>query len=128
MYLFFKSIHLTFALVSITGFLLRSILMFRDSPLLNHKMVQLVPHVIDSVFLLSGFSMAFLLNFGLFSHGWLTMKLFCLMLYLFFVGVALARGTTKGIRIAAFFGALFTFSYIVGVAINKTPVSWFALS
>src|SRR5690554_6655449 len=127
MYLTFKTIHLTFALVSITGFLFRSFLMFRDSPLLGHKVVQVVPHVVDSVFLLSGFSMAFLLNFGLFSQGWLTMKLFSLMLYLFFVGVALARGTTKSIRIAAFFCALFTFSYIVGVAMTKTAASWFAL-
>ena len=127
MYLTFKTIHITFAIISLSGFLLRSALMFRDSPWLQNKLVQLLPHLVDTVFLLSGFSMAFLVNFGLFSQPWLTMKLFLLMLYLFFVGVALSRGKTLRLRSAAFVGALFTFGFIVGVAINKTPISWFAL-
>lgn len=125
MYLTLKTIHVTFALVSLFGFLFRALLMYIDSPLLEHKAVQVTPHVVDSVFLLSGFSMAFMVNFGLFSQPWLTVKVFTLMLYLFFVGVALSRGTTKRIRSVAFFLALFTFAYIAGAAINKTPVSWF---
>lgn len=115
------------ALISFTGFLFRAYLMVIDSRLLKHKVVQLAPHLIDTVFLVSGFSMAFILNIGLFAQGWLTMKIFLLMFYLFFVGIALNRGSTKQIRIGAFFLAIFTFVYIVGIAVNKTAISWFVL-
>ena len=115
------------ALISFTGFLFRSYLMFIESKWLNHKLVLVTPHIIDTVFLFSGFSMAFLLNIGLFAQGWLTMKIFLLMFYLLFVGIALSRGGTKYVRVTAFFLAIFTFVYIVGIAVNKTAISWFAL-
>ncbi|MDC0598810.1 SirB2 family protein [Gammaproteobacteria bacterium] len=127
MYLTFKTIHMTCALISFTGFLLRAYLMFIDSPFLKHKAVLIIPHLIDTVFLLSGFSMAFMVNFGLFTQIWLSMKILMLMLYLLCVGIALNRGSTKAVRVTAFFLAIFTFSYIVGIAINKTSLSWFGL-
>ena len=98
-----------------------------DSKWLNHKIILVAPHLVDTVFLLSGFSMAFMLNIGLFSQGWLTMKIFLLMFYLLFAGIALSRGSTKSVRIIAFFLAVFAFVYIVGIAVNKTAVSWFSL-
>lgn len=127
MFLTLKTIHMCCALISFTGFLFRSYLMFIDSKWLNHKLVQATPHLIDTVFLLSGFSMAFVLNIGLFAQGWLTMKIFLLMFYLLFVGIALSRGRTKPVRVTAFFLAVFTFVYIVGIAVNKTGISWFAM-
>lgn len=127
MFLLLKTIHMCCALTSFTGFLFRSYLMVIDSKLLNHKLVQVTPHIIDTVFLLSGFSMAFMLNMGLFAQGWLTMKIFLLMFYLFFVGICLSRGRTKRVRIIAFFLAVITFGYIVGIAVNKTAIGWIAL-
>jgi len=127
MFLTLKTIHMCCALISFTGFLFRAYLMVIDSKCLNHKLILVTPHLVDTIFLLSGFSMAFVLNIGLFAQGWLTMKIFLLMFYLLFVGIALNRGTTKSIRITAFLLGVFTFVYIVGIAINKTGISWFAL-
>ncbi len=127
MLLTIKTIHMCCALISFTGFLFRSYLMFIESKWLNHKLILVTPHIIDTVFLFSGFSMAFLLNIGLFAQGWLTMKIFLLMFYLLFVGIALSRGGTKYVRVIAFFLAIFTFVYIVGIAVNKTAISWFFL-
>lgn len=127
MYLTFKTLHMTFALLSFTGFLLRSYLMFIDSKWLSHKAVLIAPNLIDGLFLGCGFWMAFMVNFGLFNQPWLSMKVLLLMFYLFFVGMTLSRGKTKIIRVGAFFCAVFTFVYIVGIAINKTAISWFAL-
>jgi uncharacterized membrane protein SirB2 len=118
---------MTFALLSFTGFLLRSYLMFIDSKWLNHKVVLIAPHLIDGLFLTCGFWMAFMVNFGLFNQPWLSMKVLLLMFYLFFVGMTLSRGKTKSIRVISFFCALLTFLYIVGIAINKTAYSWFVL-
>lgn len=127
MYLTVKTIHMTFALISFTGFLFRAYLMVIESRLQNNKVILILPHVIDSVFLTTGAIMAFMVNFGFFSQLWLTTKVTLLMLYLLFVGIALNRGGTKRIRIASFFLALFTFGYIVGVAVEKTPSGWFSL-
>lgn len=126
MYAGFKTVHLSFALISFSMFMLRSFLMLTDSPWQKHKLILIAPHLIDTVFIVSGFSMAFILNFGLFSQAWLTTKLALLMLYLFLVGVALARGTTRKVRVTAFFLAVFTYLSIVGVAINKSPLGWLA--
>ena len=125
MYLTIKTIHMTFALISFTGFLLRAYLMVMESKWLNHKFMLVTPHVIDTLFLASGATMAFMVNFGLFSQLWLTTKIALLMCYLLFVGIALNRGKTKRIRIVAFFLAIFTFIYIVGIAVRKTPLGWF---
>ena len=127
MYLALKTLHMTFALLSFTGFLLRSYLMFIDSKWLNHRLVLIAPHLIDGLFLTCGFWMAFMVNFGLFNQPWLSMKVLLLMFYLFFVGMTLSRGKTKSIRVLSFLCAVFTFLYIVGIAINKTPISWFVL-
>lgn len=127
MYLTVKTIHMTCALISFTGFLFRSYLMLIESKWLNHKFVLVTPHVIDTVFLLSGATMAFMVNFGFFNQPWLTTKVTLLMFYLFFVGVALNRGRTRSIRVGAFFMGVFTFAYIVGVAVQKTSTSWFSL-
>jgi uncharacterized membrane protein SirB2 len=126
MYLTIKTIHMTCALISFTGFLFRAYLMVIESKWLNHKAVLVTPHVIDTFFLLSGATMAFMVNFGLFSQMWLTTKIALLMCYLLFVGIALNRGKTRGIRIAAFFLAVATFGYIVGVAVVKSPGGWLA--
>lgn len=124
MYLTIKTIHMTCALISFVGFLFRSYLMVIESKWLNHKAVLIAPHVIDTLFLCSGATMAFMVNFGLFNQFWLTSKITLLMAYLFFVGMTLNRGRTKSIRVAAFFAAISTFGYIVGIAVHKTPLSW----
>jgi len=127
MFLTLKTIHMCCALISFTGFLFRAYLMVIDSKLLNHKFILVTPHLIDTLFLLSGFSMAFVLNMGLFAQGWLSMKIVMLMFYLLFVGIALNRGKTKSVRVASFFLAILTFLFIVGIAVNKTGISWFAM-
>ena len=127
MFLTLKTIHMCCALISFTSFLFRAYLMVNDSKLLNHKFILVTPHLIDTLFLLSGFSMAFVLNMGLFAQGWLTMKIILLMFYLLYVGIALNRGKTKSVRVVSFFLAVFTFVYIVGIAVNKTGISWFAM-
>lgn len=126
MFLTLKTLHIIFALISLTGFLLRVLLMYTGSPLLRHKAVQIIPHIVDTVFLGSGFAMAFVANLGLFSYPWLTLKVLLLMCYLLFVGITLSRGSTMITRTVTFFLAIITYVYIVGVAINKSTLGWFA--
>ena len=54
------------------------------------------------------------------THGWLTAKIVGLVAYIVLGAIALKHGRTRGIRIAAFCGALLTFAYIVAVAMTKS--------
>lgn len=120
-YLLIKQIHLTAVSLSIIGFLLRGAWMIMASPLLHKKLVRIVPHIVDTVLLVSAIAMILQIGQYPFVHGWLTAKLVALLLYILFGMVALTYGRTKPIRIAAFFAAVLSFSYIVLVALNKTP-------
>jgi uncharacterized membrane protein SirB2 len=83
--------------------------------------VKLVPHAIDTVLLLSGAWLAWQLGTaGV--RGWLPTKLAAVVLYILLGTIALRRGRTRRLRIAAAAGAVAIFAYIVSVAITKS--SW----
>jgi uncharacterized membrane protein SirB2 len=113
-------IHLTAVLTSGTFFFVRGIWMLQDSSLLNAKPVKILPHIVDTVLLLSAFTLAYLIGQAPFADSWLTAKLLALVAYIVLGVFALRRGKTKVIRSAAFVAALLTFFYIVGVAFSRS--------
>ena len=119
MYMGLKHLHMLCALLSIAGFTLRGIWMLADSPLLNKKFVRVAPHIVDTLLLVTAFSLAFMINQYPFFTGWLTAKLFGLIVYIVLGVIALKKGKTKGVRAVAFVLALATFAYIFGVARTK---------
>ncbi|NBS56528.1 MAG: regulator SirB, partial [Betaproteobacteria bacterium] len=46
-----KAIHVTSAILSISGFAARGVLMLAGSPLLKTRFVRIAPHVVDTVLL-----------------------------------------------------------------------------
>lgn len=126
MYLTLKTIHICFAALSIAGFILRGIWMFGNSRNLDRKIVRIVPHVIDTAFLLTGVWLVMMLQIMVMQQGWLIAKFVALILYIVFGAIALRRGRTMQIRTAAFVAALMAYLYIVGVALHKSPASWLA--
>ena len=126
MYSTLKTIHVSFAIVSIAGFILRGVWMFTNSANLGRPIVQIAPHVVDTAFLISGMWLVVILNLPLLDHTWLIAKIIALTFYIVFGTIALRRGTTIQIRAVAFVSALLAYAYIVGVALYKSPVSWIA--
>lgn len=126
-YLIFKSVHMTFALLSISGFLLRGYWMLQDSPMLQRKPVKILPHIIDTIFLLSAIVLLFMLGFGLLQQGWLLHKISLLFVYIVLGTIALGNKYTKPKRITAFFAGVLVFFYIVGIAVYKSALGWFVL-
>jgi uncharacterized membrane protein SirB2 len=106
--------------------MLRGLWMLRQSPLLQHRLTRILPHVIDTVFLLSGIGLVAVLQIPVSDAPWLIAKIVALVVYILLGTVALKRGRTPAIRQVSFVLALAAFAYIVGVAIYKTPWSWFA--
>jgi uncharacterized membrane protein SirB2 len=123
-YFIFKTIHMTCALLSISGFLLRGYWMYQESPLLQIKPVKILPHIIDTGLLLSAVAMLFILGFGMLSQGWLLHKVGLLIVYIVLGVIALGDKYSRSKRITAFFAAVAVFFYIVGIAISKTALSW----
>lgn len=125
-YLIIKNLHALSAVVTIAGFVLRGYWMVTGSDKLQHRITRIAPHVVDTVFLLSGIAMLAMLSLNPFSQGWLVAKFAGLIAYILLGTLAIRRGSTLQIRIIAFVGALSVFSYIVGVALSKSPLSWLA--
>ena len=126
-YLLIKSLHMFSALATLLGFMLRGYWMMSQSDNLELRITRIAPHVIDTIFLLSGIAMVWQLQLNAFSQPWLVAKFAGLIIYVVLGTVAIKRGPTMQIRIIAFVSALAVFAYIAGVAMSKSPASWLAL-
>lgn len=121
MYVAIKYVHVTCAILSGTGFLVRGVLMMADSPLLARRWIKVAPHVNDTLLLAAALWLAVLSGQYPFVAAWVTAKVFGLIGYIMLGSVALKAGRSKRTRIAAWLGALALFGYIVSVALTKDP-------
>lgn len=101
--------------------------MLRASPLLQQRWVKVAPHIVDSALLLSAVTLAIQLSISPFSSPWLMAKIIALLLYIVLGTLAIKRGKTRQIRLAAWLSAQLAFIYIVSVALTHNPAPWLAL-
>ena len=92
--------------------------------MMSKKWVKIVPHVNDTILLISAIILAVNLQQYPFTHDWLTAKFIALLLYIVFGMFALTRAKEMKNKIIFFVFSLLTFSYIIGVALNRTA-NWF---
>lgn len=128
MYLSIKHLHILCAILSISGFLLQGVWMMRRSPLLDHRVTRTLPHVIDTVFLGSAIALATMSGQYPFVAPWVTAKVVALVVYILLGATALRWGGSMRIRELALFAAVFTFSWIVSVALSKDPAGFLAFA
>lgn len=126
MYAAFKHIHLLTVALSLGLFTLRGVWMLLDSDKLQKRWVKIVPHIIDTLLLVSAIGLMLQIQQYPFSDGWLTAKLLGLIAYIVIGTIALKRGKTKGTRVIALVAAFGVIAYIVGVAIRHNALSWLA--
>ena len=124
MYLILKNIHMVFAGLSISGFVVRGFWRAGNSRMLQNRATKVLPHVSDALFFVSGLWLVAMLNLNVLQHQWLLAKFAGLFFYIGLGMVAFRFGRTPGIKIAAFIGAVLSFIYIVGAAVQKSPLSW----
>jgi uncharacterized membrane protein SirB2 len=101
--------------------LLRGWWMLRDSPKLGLRPSRVLPHLVDTLLLISALAMAWLSGQYPFVSDWLTAKLLALVAYILLGSYALKRGKHKAIRTRCFFLALLCYGYIVAVAVTRSP-------
>jgi len=120
-----KSIHLITVSSSILFFILRYTWMIFESPMLQKKWVKILPHIIDTLLLVSAIILAIQISQYPLLDSWLTAKVLALLLYIVLGTIALKRGKTKNIRIIAGVFAIATFSYMLSVAVGKSALGYF---
>jgi uncharacterized membrane protein SirB2 len=119
-----KAVHVASAATSLALFTLRGTWMIGAPQRLRHRWVRIVPHVVDTVLLVSAIALAVMIGNYPGTHGWLTAKVTGLIGYIVLGSIALKRGRTQRVRVAAFAAALALFAYIVSVAITKSPAGF----
>jgi uncharacterized membrane protein SirB2 len=125
-YLTLKHLHVTCVVLTGLGFCLRGWWMLAESPLRQHRLTRVLPHIVDTLLLGSALCMAWMSGQYPFVNGWLTAKLCGLIAYILFGTMALKRGRTRAIR-ARYFGlALLAYAYIVSVALTRNAliIAW----
>lgn len=119
-----KLIHISTAFISISLFILRGFWVFKGSSMMQRKWVKILPHVNDTILLVSAIILAVGIQQYPFVQGWLTAKFVALLAYIAFGMFALKRARTKENKMVFFILALVTFAYIVMVATTRN-VTWF---
>jgi uncharacterized membrane protein SirB2 len=122
-----KYLHVGAAAVSVALFIVRIGWMMESPGRLQQRWVKVVPHVIDTILLLSALWLAWQIGADG-TRGWLAAKIGALVLYIALGMIALKRGKTRRVRIAAAAAALATFVYIVTVALTKSPRGVFSIA
>lgn len=117
-----KAIHVGCVIASYALFVLRGVWMMRDSPRLRQRWAKVLPHVVDTALLTSAVLLAYTIRQYPFVAPWVTAKVLALVVYIVLGTIALKRGRTRGVRVAAWIAAQLVFFYIVSVALTKTPL------
>lgn len=118
-YLMLKHLHVTFAVLSLLGFSLRGYWMLTESAWLQKKPVKILPHINDTLLLLTALMLAVVTGLYPFAVGWVTLKLILLVVYIVLGTFALKRGKTKQARTVFFIASLATIITIFLLAIIK---------
>lgn len=115
-----KVFHVSFAVLSLSGFILRGMMMWSGSRWLSHPLVRRLPHVNDSLLFLLGLVLLWSGPWSLASAGWLQLKLLCLLFYIGLGFIALHRGRfSRGQRTTAWLAAVAVFLLMLWLAIFK---------
>ncbi len=110
--------------ISLSLFILRGIWVFRESTMMSKKWVKIVPHINDSVLLISAIFLTVELQQYPFVDTWLTVKFIALIIYILLGMFALKRAKSMKNKVLFFILALLTFAYIISVALTRMPL-WF---
>ena len=122
-----KNIHITCVASSYVLFFLRGVWLIQGSPRLRQRWVKIVPHVMDTLLLVSAIMLAIGMRQYPGVDAWLTAKVVGLLFYIGFGMMAFRFGKTIRARISAWVAAQLVFFYIVAVALTHNPLPFFAL-
>ncbi len=115
-YILIKNLHIITVTLSLSGFLLRAWWRFNEPHKLLLKSVRIVPHINDTVLLLSAVTLVVMLGQYPTINNWLGGKIIFLLLYIFTGAIALKTRFSQRTSLIALFFALTSFGMILLLA------------
>jgi len=119
-----KALHQTAVALSLAGFFARGLGGLAGAAWVRSRAAKSVPHVVDTVLLLSALTLAWMLRLNPLTTPWLAAKIVALLVYIGLGLVALNPRRALKLRVAAWLAALASFGYIVSVALTKSPLGF----
>jgi uncharacterized membrane protein SirB2 len=120
-----KLIHIAAVLLSGGLFFLRGLALHLGGRWPMAAPVRYSSYAIDTVLLVAALMLAAMLHQYPFVHGWLTMKVVLLVVYIVLGSFALKRGRTRTIRVLCWLAALAVYAFIITVARAHHPAGIF---
>jgi uncharacterized membrane protein SirB2 len=125
-YLALRQVHIACAILTISLFAFRGLLMLAGSQMHRNMVLRIVPVAVDTVLLTTALMLTTVVRQYPFATGWLTMKVVLLVVYVALGSIALRPGRTRRVRMAAFVAALATVAFLVTVARTHSPLGVFS--
>lgn len=116
-----KLLHQSAVLISGLGFAVRGIASLRCAQWTRGRLAKTLPHVVDSILLLSAILLATELHLNPVDTPWLLAKVLGLLLYIGLGMIALRVRFAWQLRAVAWVAALMVFTWIASVAVLKNP-------
>ncbi|MBS0446875.1 MAG: SirB2 family protein [Proteobacteria bacterium] len=120
-----KLVHQTAVTLSVSGFFVRGAASLSGARWVGSRAARTIPHVVDSVLLLSALTLAWMLRLTPDRAPWLLAKIVGLVLYVALGVVALRPGRPLAVRATAWVAALAVVAWIVSVAVTKSALGFF---
>ena len=121
-----KLVHQAAVTLSIAGFLVRGAASLSGAQWVNSRAAKTLPHLVDTLLLLSALTLAWMLRLTPGNAPWLLAKIIGLVVYVGLGVVALRPGRPLAVRATAWLAALATVGWIVSVALRKDPRGFFS--
>ena len=125
-YFALKLAHQSAVVLSIAGFFARGAASLAGARWVYGRAAKTLPHVVDTVLLVTALTMAWMLRLTPGNAPWLLAKIVGLVVYVGLGVVALRPGQPRAVRAAAWVGALVVVAWIVSVALTKNPLGFLA--
>lgn len=112
------------AAVSASGllFLMRGLALHTGAAWPMAAPLRYLSYAIDTVLLTAALMLATIIHQYPFVHGWLTVKVVLLVVYVVLGSFALKRGRTRAVRVGCWLAALAVYLFIVSVARAQQPL------
>ncbi|WP_310566342.1 SirB2 family protein [Hydrogenophaga sp.] len=119
-------LHITLVTLSVSLFAARGLGVLAGQAWPMRDWARGLAPVIDSLLLLAGGTLWWLLQLNPTQQHWLLAKLVLLIVYIVLGTLALKRAPTRGARAACYVAALAVVGFMVGIALAHHPLGWFA--
>lgn len=120
-----RLVHITAVLASGGLFLIRGLALFAGLGWAKSPPLRYLSYTIDTVLLTAALMLMTMVQQYPFVHGWLTVKVVLLVVYITLGILAFRPGRTRALRIGSWIAALAIYGFIISVARAHDPLGLF---